>query len=101
MTECGATTNNVGHVGGGFAASEVTFFDMVATAAYRMVGVVETALQRYSTRVSTMWALDRLQQLDDRHLADMGISREDLTVEGLVEAAARRERVIAAMRHRA
>jgi len=101
MTECCATTNNVGRGGRGFAASEVTFFDMVATAAYRMVGSVETVLHRYSARIGTMRALDRLQQLDDRHLADMGISREDLTVEGLTEAAARREQAIVAMGHRA
>jgi len=101
MTDSCATTNGVGRGGRCFAASEVTFFDMVATAAYRMVGAVETALQRYSARIGTMRALDRLQRLDDRHLADMGISREDLTLEGLAEAAARRERAIVATGHRA
>jgi len=101
MTECCVNTDKVGHAGGGFAVSEVTFFDMVATAAYRMVGAVETALRRYSARISAMRALDQLQRLDDHHLADMGIGRGDLTVEGLAAAAERREQAIATMANRA
>jgi len=101
MTECCTDTFNVNYSGGRFAASKVTLFDLVATAAYRMVGVVEAALQRYSAHRNTMQALDALDRLDDRHLADIGISRADLTVEGLAAAAAKRELSIATMGNRA
>jgi len=101
MTECCTNTFNAQSVGGGFATSEVTLFDMVATAAYCTVTVVETAWRRYSAHRKTIRALDTLERLDDRHLADMGISREDLTIEGLAEAAAKREQAIASMGNRA
>jgi len=101
MTECCVNPDKVGSASGGFTAAEVTVFDMISTAAYRMVAAIEAAVRRYNEHASTMRALDRLQRLDDRHLADMGISREDLTVEGLAEAAARREHAIVTMGNRA
>lgn len=81
--DCTASFNTE-HAGGGFSAFQVTFFDLFATAAYRMVAMVETALQNYTAHRGAMQVRDTLERLNDHYLADIGISREDLTVEGLL-----------------
>ena len=97
MTDCCVENMHDHRAAGLFGAREVTYADMVARAAYRAVMRVAEACEAWDRHRRTRQALDRLERLDDRHLADIGLSRQALTAHGLAMAAAERARVQAAM----
>lgn len=70
--------------------AELSHAEMVARGAYRVIAWLDRAGRAWAAHRRRMRDLDHLCQLDDRHLADIGLSRSDLTCEGLADAARRR-----------
>ena len=91
MTDHCADTNGFGRVGSGFRPAEVTLKEMVARGTYEVVRWIADLHDQWSRRRQAMKALNYLRTLDDRHLADIGLSRSELTVAGLEKAAEKRE----------
>ena len=89
MTDHFAQTNGV-RASTVLPSAEVTFAEMVARGAYCFVSWVERMYRRWREHRQAVKALNHLRQLDDRHLADMGLRRDDLTVAGLETASTRR-----------
>jgi len=79
----------------------VTLADMISRAAYSAVGAVETAIRHVGTAYASTRVLERLAKLDDSRLADIGLSRDDLTHDRLAAAAERRDLAAATVGGRA
>ena len=101
MTDCSVEAQGFGRAGNRFGASEVSYADMVARGAYRAVVRVVDTYRDWVDHRQAMKALDSLEKLDDRQLADLGITRQDLTVAGAALAAAKRNGTHATMGYQA
>ena len=92
MTDCCMETIRFDRQGRMLGGAEVNYADMIARGTYRVVAWAARAYGDRTARRRAMKALDRLEALDDRHLADIGLRRDDLTLVGLATAAAERNR---------
>lgn len=101
MTDCSVDVGRPERAGNRFGAVEVSYADMVARSAYRAVAWVVDTYRDWIDHRRTLKALDSLEKLDDRHLADLGLTRQDLTISGLALAAAKRNRAHATMGYQA
>lgn len=101
MTDCCLDATRFGGTRTAVGASEVTYADMLARAVYRVVDRVASAFRDRFDRRRTMKALDDLERLDDRQLAELGISRADLAIAALEITAAKRRRAYATMGYQA
>ena len=91
MTDHCADTNSFGRAGSGFRSAEVSYREMVARATYAVVHRIADAHRAWARRRAAVKALNYLSTLDDRHLADIGLSRSELTIAGLRLAAEKRD----------
>lgn len=101
MTDCSVEVGRLERAGNRFGDVEVSYADMVARGAYRAVVWVVNTYRDWIDHRRAMKALDTLEKLDDRQLADLGITRQDLTVADLALAAAKRNRAHATMGYQA
>ena len=83
------------------SASEVSYADMVARGVYRAVAWAADAYRDWTEHRRAMKALDVLERLDDRQLAELGITRRDLTFAALAMSAAKRNQARATMGYQA
>jgi len=101
MTDCCMETQGTGRMRTLFPPTGTSYAEMISRGAHTVVGWAERVYRRWNEHRKMMKALDCLCRLDDQHLADIGLSRDDLTVEGLATAAAKRNQAHATMGHRA
>ena len=99
MTDYCLEARSFGRVGCS-SASEVTYAEMVARGVYRAVAWAADAYHSWTEHRRAMKALDSLEKLDDRQLAEIGISRRDLTVAALALAATKDNRARVTMGYR-
>lgn len=100
MTACCTHDDLFARGGKTFAGAEVTLAQMISRGTYTVVSLIEAMHRRWTERTRTEQTLHTLRGLDDRHLADIGLGRDDLTEDGLAEAAARRDLAAALLRLR-
>ena len=101
MTDYCMEARSFGRAEHRFGASEVTYAEMVARGAYRAVAWVADAYHDWTEHRRAMKALDALERLDDRQLAELGITRRDLTVAALAMSAAKHNQSRATMGYQA
>lgn len=90
MTDCCVESGGVGRVRNSFGASEATYAEMVTRGVYRVVTWIADTYREWSDCRRAMKALDSLERLDDRRLADIGLRRDDLTLAAFSLASAKR-----------
>ncbi len=91
MTDYCANANGFGRVETGFRPAEVSYKEIVARGTYGVVRWIADLHGQWRRHRQAVMALDYLRTLDDRSLADIGLSRSELTIAGLNMAAERCE----------